>query len=111
MHFVDMLRRRSMRFGAVVLTGFASGLLGIGFGWSFGEWGGLTLAGTLLLFEQARKALDLSFLFGDAALQRLATRTSEFVHEGKIATSPANSCAPEKITCLDGRRAEQIRRN
>ena len=68
MHFVDMLRGRSMRLGAVVVTGFASGLLGVGLGWSFGEGGSLTLTDALLLFEQAGEAINLSFQFGDAAL-------------------------------------------
>jgi hypothetical protein len=38
--------------------------------WScrFGEGGGLPLVGSLLLFKQVSQALDLSFLFGDAAL-------------------------------------------
>jgi hypothetical protein len=68
MHFVDLLRRQSMRFGAVVLAGLASWLLGVGLGKSFGERGGLTSGGALLLFEEAREAFDLSFQFGDAAL-------------------------------------------
>jgi hypothetical protein len=33
----------------------------------FGEGGSLTLAGSLLLFKQARQAFDVSFQFGDAA--------------------------------------------
>ena len=57
-----------MRLGAVVLAGLASRLLGVGLGWPFGERGCLTLAGALLLFEQASEALDLRFQFGDAAL-------------------------------------------
>ena len=67
MHFVDMRRGRSMRLGAVVVTWFASGLLGVGLGRPLGEGGGLTLADALLLFEQAGKALNLGFQFGDAA--------------------------------------------
>jgi hypothetical protein len=35
---------------------------------AFSERGGLTLAATLLLFEQAGEALNLGFQFGDAAL-------------------------------------------
>ena len=86
-----------MRLGAVVLAGLASRLLRVRFGWTFGEGGGLTLAGALLLFEQAREALDLGFQFGDTALQRPATGTSRFVHAGKIANGPACSCAFQKI--------------
>ena len=56
-----------MGLGAVILAGLASWLLGIGLGWSFGERGSLTLAGALLLFEQAGKPFDLGFQFGDAA--------------------------------------------
>jgi|SRR6516162_8503911 hypothetical protein len=93
MHLVDTLRRRSMRFGAVVLAGLATRLLGVRLGWPFGEGGSLTLAGTLLLFEEACEAFDLGFQFGDTALQLLATGTSRLVHEGKIAEGQACSCA------------------
>ncbi len=72
MDLVDAFRRRPMRLGAVVLSGFASRLLGVGLGKAFSKRGCLTLAGALLLFEQAGKSLDLGFQFGDAALQRLA---------------------------------------
>jgi hypothetical protein len=58
----------------------------------------LSLAGALLLFEQAGEALDLGFQFGDAALQRQATGTCGLVHAGKIAKSPTRSCASERIT-------------
>ncbi|HEY7309248.1 MAG TPA: hypothetical protein VH643_07835 [Gemmataceae bacterium] len=67
MDLVDSHRRWSLRLGAVVLARFASGLLGLGFGLPFGEGGSLTLAGSLLLFKQARQAFDVSFQFGDAA--------------------------------------------
>src|SRR5579871_618544 len=98
MHFVDSLRRWSMRFGTVVLAALASRLLGVCLGWPFGEGGGLTLASALLLFEQAGQALDLGFQLGDAALQRLATGTSELVHVDRIAKSLACSCASDKVT-------------
>jgi hypothetical protein len=56
----------------------------------------------MLLFEQAGEPLDLGFQFGDAALQRLATWTSGFVHAGKIANGAACSCAFQKSCRLDG---------
>jgi hypothetical protein len=96
MDLVDMLRWWSMRLGAVVRSWFATRLLGLGLGWSFGEGGGLSLAGALLLFEQAGEALDLGFQFGDAALQRQATGTCGLVHAGKIAKCHTYSCASEK---------------
>jgi hypothetical protein len=58
----------------------------------------LSLAGALLLFEQARQAFDLGFQFGNAALQRLATGACGLVHAGKIAKSPTDSCASKKLT-------------
>lgn len=96
MDLVDSLRRRSMRLGAVVLAGLATRLLGVRLGWTVGERGGLTFAGALLLFEQAGEAFDLSFQFGDAALQRLTAGTSGFIHAGKIANGPSRSCAFRK---------------
>ena len=57
-----------MCLGAVVLAGLAPRLFGVGLGSCFGEGGGLSLAGALLLFEQAGEALDLGFQFSDAAL-------------------------------------------
>jgi hypothetical protein len=65
---VNAFRRQSMRPGAVALAGLATRLFGVGLGWRCGEGRGLTLAGALLLFEQAGKALELGFQFGDAAL-------------------------------------------
>jgi len=67
---IDLIRggRLAVGLGAVVLAGLAPRLLGVCFGWPFGEGGGLTLADALLLFEQASEALDLRFQFGDAAL-------------------------------------------
>jgi hypothetical protein len=95
---VNLLQRRSMRLGTIILAGLASRLFWVGLGWSFGEGSGLTLAGALLLFKQAGEAFDLSLQFGDAALQRLAAGTSEFVHAGKIAKLPASSCASARFT-------------
>jgi hypothetical protein len=46
------------------------------------------------LFKQASQAFDLSFQLGDAALERLAAGASGLIHAGKIAKSPASSCAP-----------------
>jgi hypothetical protein len=97
---VDSLRRLAVGLGAVLLAGLASWFLGVRLGWSFGEGGGLTLASALLLFKQAGEAFDLGFQFGDAALQRLAAGTSEFVHEGKIAKCAARSFAAETITSV-----------
>ncbi|HEY7327730.1 MAG TPA: hypothetical protein VH592_08825 [Gemmataceae bacterium] len=52
----------------------------------------------LLLFEQAGEAFDLSFKFGDAALECLAAGASGFVHTDKIAKCPARSCGAGTIT-------------
>jgi hypothetical protein len=57
----------------------------------------LSLAGALLLFEQASQAFDLGFQSGNAALQRLATGPCGLVHAGKIEKSPTHSCAPKKL--------------
>jgi hypothetical protein len=87
-----------MRLGAKVGARFAPGLLGAFLGWPFCEKGGLMLAGALLRFEQAGPAVDLGFQFDSAALQRLTTETSWFVHAGKMAKCPARSCASARIT-------------
>src|SRR5262249_11781538 len=95
---VDLLRRRSMCLRAVLLAGVAPRPLGVGLGWPVCERGCLTLAGALLLFEQASEALDLRFQIGDAALQLLATGTCGLVHAGKIPKNPTRSCASERVT-------------
>jgi len=83
--------------GAIVGAGLPAGLLRVGGGRSLGEGGGLALAGALLLFEQARQALDLGFQLGDAALKGLAAGAGGFVHEGIVGKREARSCAsPEK---------------
>jgi hypothetical protein len=96
--FIDLvgLRWQAVGFGAVLLAALASRLLGVGLRWSFGEGGGLTLAGALLLLKQASQVFDLGFQFGDASLEHLATGASGFFHAGMVAKRPVCSCAPRK---------------
>ena len=62
---VDVFGRRAMGLGAVVLAGFAAGLLRLGFGRPLGERSGLAFAGTALLVEKPREVFNLSPQLGD----------------------------------------------
>jgi hypothetical protein len=70
MNFVDLVRgwRLAMGFGAVVLAGLASWLLGLVSGLALGEGGGLALAGAGRLVELAAQALVLGLQVVEASL-------------------------------------------
>jgi hypothetical protein len=75
--FVDLIGRgrRSMAVRAVGVTGLAAGRLRSCFGRPLGKGGGLTFAGALLGFEQAREVLDFRFEFGHALVEASAIGT------------------------------------
>src|SRR5262249_54520980 len=63
--FVDVGRWLPMGLGAVIRAGLAAGPLRLGLRRSFGEGGGLALAGALRLLQLAVQAFDLAFKLGD----------------------------------------------
>jgi len=93
--FVGLLGggRRAVGLGAVRGAGLAAGVLGLDGGGPIGEGGGLALAGSLLLFEQAGQSLDLGFQFDHAPLQGAAAGTRSVVHAGMIVKASPVSCA------------------
>ena len=82
MDLVDLFGagRLAVRFGAVVLAGLATGLLGLGAGLTLCERGGLSLAGTEGLVELAAEALVLGLEVVDTLLKGLAAGTQDGLH-------------------------------
>lgn len=98
--FVDLLRRRPVRLGAVVLAGVTARLFGIRLGRLFGEGSGLPFAGSLQLLDQSAQPTDLGFMLVEALFQRrndlvaLATSwTADRIHAVSLAKRPSFSCA------------------
>ena len=93
--------RLAVRLGAVVLAGLATGLLGLGAGFTLGERGGLSLAGPEGLVELAAEALVLGLEVVDTSLKGLAAGTRDRSHTSIIPESRRCSCArrrPVKIS-------------
>jgi hypothetical protein len=84
--------RLAMRFGAVVLAGLATGLLGLGAGITLGERGGLSLAGTEGLVELAAEALVIGLEVVDTSLKGLAASTLDRFHNSIKPASRPCSC-------------------
>jgi hypothetical protein len=105
MDFVDLFGRgrEAMGLAAVAGAGFAARLLGLGLWRPFGEGRGLTLAGALLLFEQAGQPLYLGLQCGDTPLECLATGTGRFLHLCMVANERTGSCARGKVSSAQGR--------
>jgi hypothetical protein len=74
------LRWLAVGFGAVILAGLATWLLGLVGGLALGEGGGLTLAGAGRLVELATQALVLGLQVTKASLKGLAAGTRDGLH-------------------------------
>jgi hypothetical protein len=81
-NLVDLFGRRwlAMGLGAVVLAGFAAGLLGLVGGLALGEWSGLAFAGASCLVELTAETFVLGFQIADTSLKGLAAGTRDRLH-------------------------------
>ena len=86
--------RLAMRLGAVVLAGLPTGFLGLGAGFTLGERGGLSLAGTEGLVELAAEALVLGLEVVDTSLKGLAASTRDRLHTFIIGKTRAAAALP-----------------